>query len=101
MISTSRAKGGDPIVRSGKKVTGSGLDGLRKAKIGEVEIDSAQLEGAFALSDIVNTDSGEVVLEANNEITPAKLQEIVEAGITGFSVSFLSAMTLVQCCLSL
>jgi len=83
-----KGKGGDPIVRSGKKVTGSGLDGLRKAKIGEVEIDSAQLEGAFALSDIVNTDSGEVVLEANNEITPAKLQEIVEAGITGFSVFF-------------
>ncbi|HSE24284.1 MAG TPA: DNA-directed RNA polymerase subunit beta [Pyrinomonadaceae bacterium] len=83
-----KGKGGDPIVRSGKKVTASGLDGIRKAKIGEVEIDSAQLEGAFALSDIVNTDSGEVVLEANNEITPAKLQEIVEAGITGFSVFF-------------
>src|SRR5678810_702163 len=83
-----KGKGGDPIVRSGKKVTSSGLDGIRKAKIGEVEIDSSQLEGAFALSDIVNTESGEIVLEANNEITPAKLQEIVEAGITGFSVFF-------------
>src|SRR5678810_96132 len=83
-----KGKGGDPIVRSGKKVTSSGLDGIRKAKIGEVEIDSSQLEGAFALSDIVNTESGEVVIEANNEITPAKLQEIIEAGITRFSVFF-------------
>ena len=57
------------------------LEALRKANIGEVEIEPSQFEGAFALADIVNTESGEVILEANNEITPAKLQEIVEAGI--------------------
>src|SRR6185295_3232454 len=79
---------GEPIVRSGKKVTGTALESLRKANIGEVEIESSQLEGAFALTDVVNTESGEIVLEANSEITPAKLQEIVEAGITTFSVFF-------------
>jgi DNA-directed RNA polymerase subunit beta len=79
---------GEPIVRAGKKITSSALDGLRKAKVGEVEIDSTQFEGAYALGDIVNTETGEVILEANNEITPAKLQEIIEAGITSFSVFF-------------
>jgi DNA-directed RNA polymerase subunit beta len=83
-----KGRGSEPIVRSGKKVSASGLEGLRKANIGEVEIDSAQLEGAFALTDVVNTESGEIVLEANNEITPAKLQEIVEAGINRFSIFF-------------
>ena len=78
----------EAIVRSGKKITVSALEAMRKANIGEVEIDSAQLEGAYALSDIVNTESGEIVLEANNEITPAKLQEIIEAGIQNFSVFF-------------
>jgi DNA-directed RNA polymerase subunit beta len=79
---------GEAIVRSGKKVTQAALDGLHKAKIGEVEIDSSQLEGAYAIADIVNTESGEVLLEANNEITPAKLAEIIEAGIPSFSVFF-------------
>ena len=79
---------GEPIVRSGKKVTHSALEGLRKAKIGEVEIDSAQLEGAYALADIINTESGEVILEANNEVTPAKLQEIIEAKVESFSLFF-------------
>src|SRR5882724_10087653 len=83
-----KGRGSEPIVRSGKKVSSSGLEGLRKANIGEVEIESSQLEGAYALTDIVNTESGEIVLEANNEITPAKLQEIVEAGIDTFSVFF-------------
>ncbi len=79
---------GEAIVRSGKKVTAAALEALRKANIGEVEIDSSQLEGAFAVSDIVNTESGEIILEANNEVTPAKLQEIVEAGISSFWVFF-------------
>jgi len=83
-----KGKGPDPIVRGGKKVASSALDALRKANISEVEVDSSQFEGAFAAADIVNTESGEVILEANNEITPAKLQEIVEAGVTSFSVFF-------------
>jgi DNA-directed RNA polymerase subunit beta len=78
----------EPIVRAGKKVTNSALDHMRKAHITEVEIDTAQFEGAYAVADIVNTETGEVVLEANNEITPAKLQEIVEAAIPNFSVFF-------------
>ncbi|MCM3869912.1 MAG: DNA-directed RNA polymerase subunit beta, partial [Pyrinomonadaceae bacterium] len=79
---------GEPIVRSGKKITASSLEALRKANIGEVEIDPSQFEGAYALSDIVNKESGEVLLEANNEINPAKLAEIIEAGIDSFSVFF-------------
>jgi len=79
---------GEAVVRAGKKVTNSALDAIRKGKVREVEIDTAQLESAYSLSDIVNTETGEVVLEANNEITPAKLQEIMEAGINSFSIFF-------------
>ena len=67
----------EPIVRSGKKVTATALEALRKANIGEVEIETASLKALSLLSDIVNKESGEVILEANNEISPAKLQEIV------------------------
>jgi DNA-directed RNA polymerase subunit beta len=79
---------GEAIVRAGKKVTNSALDAIRKAHVREVEIDTAQFEGAYSLSDVVSTETGEVILEANNEITPAKLQEISEAGIERFSIFF-------------
>src|SRR5918912_1547059 len=72
----------------GKKIASSALEALRKSHIKEVEVDTSQFEGAFAVADIINTESGEIILEANNEITPAKLQEIVEAGIKSFSVFF-------------
>jgi DNA-directed RNA polymerase subunit beta len=83
-----KGKSGDPIVRGGKKVSNSSLETLRKSHVGEVEIDTAQFEGAYALADVVNTETGEVILEANNEITPAKLQEIMEAGIDRFTIFF-------------
>ncbi|MEJ7712859.1 MAG: hypothetical protein WKF84_24210 [Pyrinomonadaceae bacterium] len=39
----------EPVVKAGKKITNSSLDALRKAKVEDVEIDSAQLEGALAV----------------------------------------------------
>ncbi|HXD33792.1 MAG TPA: DNA-directed RNA polymerase subunit beta [Pyrinomonadaceae bacterium] len=79
---------GESVVRAGKKVTHGAFDAIHKAKIEEIEIDTQQLEGAYAIADVVNTESGEVLLEANNEITPAKLAEIMEAGVNSFSVFF-------------
>ncbi|HEY0077273.1 MAG TPA: DNA-directed RNA polymerase subunit beta [Pyrinomonadaceae bacterium] len=78
----------EPVVRAGKKITSSAMRDLRKAHHSEVEIDSQQLEGAFALGDVVNLETGEVILEANTEINPAKLQEITESGVERFSVFF-------------
>jgi DNA-directed RNA polymerase subunit beta len=83
-----KGRGPDPIVRKGKEISRTSLEGLRKAKIGEVEMDTAQFEGAYAATDVVNTETGEVVVEANNEITPAKLLEIIQTGVTEFSVFF-------------
>src|SRR6266850_477894 len=83
-----KGRGPDPIVRKGKEISKTSLEALRKANIGEVEIDLAQFEGAYAVADVVNTETGEVILEANNEITPAKLQEIAESGVRSFSVFF-------------
>jgi DNA-directed RNA polymerase subunit beta len=83
-----KGRGGDPIVRKGKEITKHALEALRKANIGEVEIEPSQLEGAYAVADVVNTETGEVVVEANNEITAAKLQDIINSGVKSFSVFF-------------
>ncbi|HZB43823.1 MAG TPA: hypothetical protein VE360_01195, partial [Pyrinomonadaceae bacterium] len=78
----------EPFIKAGKKITASSLKDIRKAHLAEVEVDSQQFEGAYAVGDIVNLETGEVVVEANTEITPAKLQEIIESGVQSFSVFF-------------
>src|SRR6185503_11967412 len=78
----------EDVVRKGKKITQLAVKELRRMKVARVEVAQADLEGAFALEDIVNTESGEVLAESNSEIAPAKLQQIIEEGVTGFTLFF-------------
>ena len=79
---------GEDVVRIGKKITKSAIRELRKLGRGKVEISSADFEGAIALEDVVNTETGEVILESNSEISPAKLQQVVEEGVESFTIYF-------------
>src|SRR5256885_10178509 len=45
-------------------------------------------EGAFAAADVVDTTSGEVLVEANTEIATDKLSKIIEAGVAEIQVFF-------------
>ncbi len=81
-------EGSETITSSGKKVTALALRELRKLGTKKVQVSQADFEGAIALEDIVNTETGEVILESNNEITGAKLQQIVDEGVENFSVFF-------------
>lgn len=79
---------GDDVVRVGKKITKLAMKELRKLGTEAVQVSTTDLEGAFAIQDVVNTETGEVIAEANSEITAAKLQQIVEENIAEFSVFF-------------
>ena len=89
MRSEQEIRGKDePLVRAGKKITKSAISELRKAGAKEVEVSQTDFEGAFVLDDVFNEETGEVIMEATNELTTVKLQEIIESGVTGFSVFF-------------
>jgi DNA-directed RNA polymerase subunit beta len=78
----------EEIVKIGKKVTHSAMKELRRMGREKVEVSQNDFEGAYALSDVVNTETGEVIVESNTEITPAKLQQIIEEGVETFTVFF-------------
>ena len=81
-------KSGHEIAHSGRKITPAILKEIQKAKISEIEIDVTDLEGAFSAADIVDVNTGDVLLEANNEITADKLSKIMDAGIEEIHVFF-------------
>src|SRR6204780_187929 len=83
-----KSKSGDEVAHSGRKISAATLKEIQKAKISEIEIDMSDLEGSWAASDIVDTTSGEVLLEANTEITPDKVSKILESGVVELSVFF-------------
>ncbi len=79
---------GEDVVKTGKKITKAALADLRSMKVARVEISTADFEGAFALADVVNEETGEVVVESNGEIAAGKLQQLIEEGVSGFQVFF-------------
>jgi DNA-directed RNA polymerase subunit beta len=72
----------------GKKITATVVHQLQKGGVEEVELDAADLEGAFAAAPAVNTQTGEIIVDANEEITPRSISTIIEAGIPLFKVFF-------------
>jgi DNA-directed RNA polymerase subunit beta len=78
----------EEVTRRGKKITVLGLRELRRLKYQRVEVSPNDFEGAFALDDVINTETGEVIIESNTELTPAKLQQIIEEGVSDFTVFF-------------
>src|SRR5256885_8374766 len=83
-----KTKSGDEVVHSGRKISPSVLKEIQKAKISEIEIDNTDLEGAFTAADVVDTSTGEVLLEANTELTADKLSKMIDAGITELHLFF-------------
>src|SRR5262245_28251461 len=81
-------KNGHEIAHSGRKISTAILKEIQKAKITEIDVDATDLEGAFTAADIVDTASGEVLLEANNEITTEKLAKFMDAGVSELHVFF-------------
>jgi DNA-directed RNA polymerase subunit beta len=78
----------EEITRVGKKITVSAVRELRRLKKDKVEVSVNDFEGAFSIEDVINTETGEVIIEANTELSPAKIQQIIEEGVEGFEMFF-------------
>ena len=79
---------GEEIAHSGRKITAHSLKALRAAAIEKVEIEQAELDGALTASDVVDTTSGEVIVEANVELTADRLHKIMASSASSFEVFF-------------
>jgi DNA-directed RNA polymerase subunit beta len=79
---------GEEIAHSGRKITAHAIKAIRAAGIDKVEVESAELDGALTAADIVDTTTGEVIVEANVELTADRLHKVLSSGATSFEVFF-------------
>ncbi len=82
------SKGGETVAAQGKKITNSVYKEILKAKIDHVQVESNDLEGAYVAADVIDMDTGEVLIEANHELTPTILGKVMEAGIKNVEIFF-------------
>src|SRR5580692_2840308 len=79
---------GEEIAHSGRKITPHSMKAIRAANIDRIEIETAELDGALTAADVVDLATGEVVVEANVELTADRLHKIMSSGANTFEVFF-------------
>ncbi|MDQ3070263.1 MAG: DNA-directed RNA polymerase subunit beta [Acidobacteriota bacterium] len=80
--------GSDVAVTAGKKISATAVAALKKAGIEAIEVVEAEFEGAFAASDAVDPSTGEVIVEANEEITARIISIAEEKGVQHIDLFF-------------
>jgi len=87
-LSHAITKGGETIATQGRKITASVFKEIQKAKVDHVEVAPNDLEGAYVAADVIDMDTGEVLIEANHELTPTIVGKLMESKIPSFEVFF-------------
>ena len=82
------SKAGDTVVPQGRKITNSVLKDMAKAKVEQFEVASNDLEGALVMADVVDLETGEILVEANQELTATLLTKLMDAGVNKLELFF-------------
>ncbi len=79
---------GEELAPAIRKISAHSLKGLRSHKIESVEVETSEFDGAMTAADVVDLSTGELLYEANQELTADKLHKILQSGVTSFEVFF-------------
>src|SRR5690625_641644 len=84
-------KAGDKvIVESGSSITARHIREIETAKLTKLEVPEDYLIGKILAHDVIDTESGEVIAEANAELTEELAQAIRDAGIKTIDTLFVN-----------
>jgi len=81
-------KSDEVIVGAHKRINENLFKELIKARVTQVRAALQDLEGAYSVTDVVNRQTGEVLLESNKPLTADLWQAFAESGITEVDVFF-------------
>jgi DNA-directed RNA polymerase subunit beta len=83
---------GEVIVETGRRVSARHTRALEKAKVTELEVPAEYLLGKIYAKTFVNEETGEVVVNANDEVTLENLLELRELGVAEFETLYINEL---------
>ena len=82
----------DIIVRKNRKFTRGAVKKIQKAGISRISVDEEEIIGAVSAGDVIDDETGEVLLESNETITEEKLAILIEKGVAEFPILFIDGL---------
>src|SRR5262249_12920212 len=84
--------GMDVVVKKNTKFTRAAIRKMKEAKLERLGVEPEELAGKVAAHDIVDPETGEVIVECNEEITDQKVERLRAAKIDSFRVLFIDGL---------
>jgi DNA-directed RNA polymerase subunit beta len=84
--------GADVLVKKNTKFTRAAIRKMKEAKLERMPVEVDELIGKVAAHDVVDPETGEVLVEVNEELTEQKLERLREAGIESFKILFIDGL---------
>jgi DNA-directed RNA polymerase subunit beta len=75
-------------LHAGKKIRRDQIEALKKAGVESIELVDSEREGAFAASDVIDPSTGEVILEANEELSERVIAMAQETKVDSIEIFF-------------
>jgi DNA-directed RNA polymerase subunit beta len=81
-------KGKGVLAAKGKKIVESLYNQLVKSGVTEIPMELESLEGAISLSEVINQETGEILVESASEVTSRTINALSESGIDRLDICF-------------
>ena len=86
------AVGKDILVRKNRKFTRAAIRKLKTAGLEYLPIDFGEVIGKVAAEDVIDEDTGEILLAVNEEVAEDRFAALREAGVHEFKVLFIDGL---------
>jgi DNA-directed RNA polymerase subunit beta len=80
--------GNKVVVEEGRRITARHVRDLEQAGVKKLAVPRDYVYGKIVAHDIVNTDTGEILVKANEVLTAASAEKIIEAGVKRFDTLY-------------
>ncbi len=82
--------GGEVLVEPGRRVTARHIRQMEKAGMDKLVVPEEYLEGKVIAHDVVDKSTGEILAEANTELTPELIQQLKDAEVKQFDTLYVN-----------
>ncbi|XOV81435.1 MAG: DNA-directed RNA polymerase subunit beta [Aestuariibacter sp.] len=83
---------GNVLVETGRRISARHTRQMEKSGLTELVVPAEYLFGRVYAKSYIDTESGEVIVNANDEVTAENLNALVEAGIAEFSTLYINEL---------
>ena len=84
--------GSEVVVRKNRKFTRAAIRKLKAAGLDRLPLETSEVVGKYSADEIIDEETGEVLLGVNEEVTEDKLEAVSQAGIESFKVLFIDGL---------